>query len=202
MMIRETTRVSRKTRGRVLVRQMNDGIVVVAVGGIDANVLSHLRRELAKTFGQPSRVGKALPIPLKALDPSRAQYSAGAILEELHPEEAERMLAVVDLDMFVPGLNFVFGLADLPGRRAVIGLPRLRERFYGGHDDEELFLARVAKEAVHELGHTFGLQHCANRHCVMAFSNSLEDTDRKEQTFCSACGMQVSRFRRPHSATR
>jgi archaemetzincin len=166
---------------------MNDGIVVVAVGEIDANVLAHLRGELAKTFGRPSRVGKALPIPLKALDPSRTQHSAKVIVQELHPEK-ERMLAVVDLDIYVPKLNFVFGLADLPGRRAVIALPRLREGLDGGHSDE--FLARVTKEAVHELGHTFGLQHCTNRRCVMTFSNSLEDTDRKEQTFCSACGMQ------------
>lgn len=201
MMISETTRVSGNTRGRVLTREMNDGIVIVAVAEVDANVLAHLRRELAKTFGRPSRVGKGLPIPLKALDSSRTQYSAKVIVEELHPEEAERMLAVVDLDMYVPGLNFVFGLADLPGRRAVIALPRLREGFYGGHNDEELFLARVTKEAVHELGHTFGLQHCANRRCVMAFSNSLEDTDRKEQTFCSACEMQVPRLP-PNSATR
>jgi archaemetzincin len=181
---------------------MNDGIVVVAVGEIDANVLAHLRNELAKTFGRASQAREALPIPLKALDPSRTQYFAGVIVEELHPEERERMLAVVDLDMYVPGLNFVFGLADLPERRAVVALPRLRESFYGGHDDEELFLARVTKEAVHELGHTFGLQHCTNRRCVMAFSNSLEDTDRKEQTFCSACAMQLSRYLLPHSATR
>jgi predicted Zn-dependent protease len=34
-------------------------------------------------------------------------------------------------------------------------ITRLRESFYGGHNDEELFLARVTKEAVHELGHTY-----------------------------------------------
>jgi archaemetzincin len=112
------------------------------------------------------------------------------------------MLALVDLDLYVPGLNFVFGLADLPGRRAVVALPRLREGFYGGQDDAEVFLTRVTKEAVHELGHTFGLQHCTNRRCVMVFSNSLEDTDRKEQTFCSACRTQVLRLPPPHSATR
>jgi archaemetzincin len=188
-------------RGRLLARELNDGIVVVAVGEIEANVLAHLRRELARTFGRPSRAGKALPVPLKALDPSRAQYSAEVILEELHPEN-ERIVAVVDLDLYVPGLNFVFGLADLLGRRAVVALPRLRDGFYGGHNNEELFLARVTKEAVHELGHTFGLQHCMNRRCVMVFSNSLEDTDHKEQTFCSACRMQVSRLPPPHSATR
>jgi pyruvate-formate lyase-activating enzyme len=33
--------------------------------------------------------------------------------------------------------------------------------------DEALFLARVVKEAVHELWHTFGLEHCRDRRCVI-----------------------------------
>jgi archaemetzincin len=44
---------------------------------------------------------------------------------------SERVLRLVDLDLYVPDLNFVFGLADPPGRRAVIALPRLRQSFYG-----------------------------------------------------------------------
>jgi len=137
------------------------------------------------------RVGDALPTPRYAFDPCRTQYSAEAIVEELHPEKAERMLGVVDLDLYVPQLSFVFGLADLPGRRAVIALPRLREGFYGGRDNEALFLARAVKEAVHELGHTCGLGHCSNRRFVMTFSNFLVDTDHKDQAFCPVCRRQV-----------
>jgi len=37
-------------------------------------------------------------------------------------------------------------------------------------------MQRVIKEAVHELGHAFGLTHCENSKCVMHFSNSLQDT--------------------------
>ena len=110
-------------RGGFLAREMNDGIVVVAVGEIDANVLAHLRKELARTFGRRSGVGKALPEPLKALDPSRMQYSAKVIVEELYQERAERTLAVVDLDMLMQGLNFVFGVDDTIGKRAVVAPP-------------------------------------------------------------------------------
>lgn len=84
-------------------------------------------------------------------------------------------------------LNFVFGLADRATARAIIALPRLRQSFYGLPDDIALFRERAIKEAVHELGHTFGLGHCRDRRCVMAFSNSLADTDRKGQEFCERC---------------
>jgi archaemetzincin len=37
------------------------------------------------------------------------------------------------------------------------------------------------------LGHTYGLVHCRNPHCVMFFSNSLIDTDVKGPDFCQKC---------------
>lgn len=172
---------------------MSDEIVVAPVGEVEAGVLAHLCAALTQTFGQPCRLGPALPVPGEAFNPQRKQYSAGAILAQLHPGPTDRVLGVVDLDLYVPELNFVFGLADGAGRRAVIALPRLRERFYGRPDDEALFLARAVKEAVHELGHTYGLGHCADRRCVMAFSNSLADTDDKGQTFCPRHQQQLRR---------
>jgi archaemetzincin len=170
---------------------MGGEIVVVAVGEVEAPVLPHLCAALTETFKRPCRVGDAQPTPKHAFDPRRAQYSAEAIVGQLRFGKAERALGVVDLDLYVPELNFVFGLADPQGRRAVIALPRLRQRFYGARDDEALFLARAVKEAVHELGHTYGLQHCRDRGCVMAFSNSLADTDCKGQTFCARCRKQL-----------
>ncbi|MFL6406200.1 MAG: archemetzincin, partial [Nitrososphaeraceae archaeon] len=43
------------------------------------------------------------------------------------------------------------------------------------------------KEAVHELGHAFGLTHCESIKCVMHFSNSLSDTDIKTNHLCNVC---------------
>ena len=166
---------------------MNDEIVVVAAGEVSALVLAHLCAALTETFECPCRVGEVVPVSERAFDPRRAQYSAQALLQQLRPGRAERVLGVADLDLYVPDLNFVFGLADWRERRALIALPRLHPRFYGLPDDEALFLTRAVKEAVHELGHTFGLEHCRDRRCVMTFSNSLADTDYKGQGFCPRC---------------
>ena len=62
-----------------------------------------------------------------------------------------------------------------------IALPResWNQEFYGLPRDENLFRERALTEAVHELGHTYGLGHCPVSTCVMHFSNSLHDTDLK-----------------------
>ena len=166
-------------------------IAVTVIGKVEREVLSHLCSVLAERFGSACSIGPALPAPIMAYNPRRDQYSAETILDTLWTGEKGRTLGVVDLDLYVPDLNFVFGLADRVGKRAVVALPRLRQDFYGLPDDQVLFLARAAKEAVHELGHTFGLGHCQDRGCVMAFSNSLADTDTKAQEFCSRCRKKV-----------
>jgi len=97
------------------------------------------------------------------------------------------LLGVADVDLYVPSLNFVFGEADPSDRVAVISVTRLRQSFYGLRDDTALFLDRVGKEAVHELGHVFNLRHCTQPRCVKFFSNSLADTDWKEDDFCNRC---------------
>ena len=166
---------------------MDGEIRVVAVGDVDIRAQRHLCMAVAETFGRKCRIANPLPAPGYAFDPRRGQYSAEAILQRLPVGEAERVLGVADLDLYVPELHFVFGLADQGGRRAVIALPRLREQVLGARGNEALFLDRAVKEAVHELGHTYGRKHCRDRRCVMAFSNALLDTDFKGNEFCPRC---------------
>jgi archaemetzincin len=129
-------------------------------------------------------------IPKAAYDPPRGQYLATVLLDILkEPNETgdDKVLGIVDVDLYAPGLNFIFGEADTLSGAAVISLSRLRQEWYGLAADEHLLEERAVKEAVHELGHTFGLGHCEDVGCVMHFSNSLADTDWKSNTFCGQC---------------
>ena len=101
------------------------------------------------------------------------------------------ILGICDFDAYSSGLNFVFGQASLTGDVAVIYLPRLRQDFYGLGADTSIFIERVLKEATHEVGHAFGLDHCSKRSCVMHFSNSIVDTDRKAKDFCNVCSCKL-----------
>jgi archaemetzincin len=95
------------------------------------------------------------------------------------------------VDLYVSQLNFVFGEAAVDGRISIISLYRLRPEYYGTPQNGELLTERAVKEAIHELGHTFGLHHCPDPRCVMCFSNSIADTDRKSAGFRGECAEQL-----------
>lgn len=160
---------------------------------MEPGTIEQICATLKETFERECRPGNAQPKPEYAFNPRRGQYSADEILQRLRLDGAERVLGVVDLDLYVPHLNYAFGLADQTSQRAVIALPRLHQRFYGLPEDPSRFLERAVKEAVHELGHTYGLNHCHDRRCGMAFSNSLTDTDYKGRAFCQECRSKLAK---------
>lgn len=167
--------------------------MILPVGKIDEEDLSVLREILSKTFSNMSGiiVEEGLPIPENAYNPVRKQYNSTKILMGIavkaRKTSADRVLGVTSVDLYVHRLNFVFGEAQCPGKAAVISLCRLKPEFYGHPPNKGLFIDRMAKEAVHELGHTLGLVHCKNPRCVMFFSNSIQMTDTKECKFCPSC---------------
>jgi archaemetzincin len=168
---------------------MSDNLGLVQIGPTTDYSLNALREQISRNF--PRYQVEALePIgePAEAYDSFRDQYHSTrilVILEELiQTAHVELLLGVTPLDLYVPGMNFVFGEARCPGRVAVISTVRLKPL---PRNDPNFLGDRVAKEAVHEIGHMLGLNHCPNPLCVMYFSERLADTDRKQEDFCAEC---------------
>jgi archaemetzincin len=129
-------------------------------------------------------------IPQEAYHKARRQYEGSALLRALSEREMP-VLGVTEVDAFVAGLNYIFGLAV--GRKAMISPKRLRPEFYGFSEDDELLKQRAQKEAIHELGHILGVDHCSDKNCVMYFSNSMLDTDFKDWRYCGRCEWKAIR---------
>ncbi len=142
---------------------------------------------------EPKLLG--MSVLLDFYDEERGQINAEDLLEKLQSMVGvvphQRILVLVNGDGFVEGLNFVFGISK-PGWGGIIFTERLKPEFYGDPPSVPLFRARLLKESLHELGHSFGLSHCPRR-CVMRFSNSIYDVDDKPASFCSLCVVALNR---------
>jgi archaemetzincin len=174
-------------------------IGILQIGQFSADVMARLQKGVMKTFPDTvaSVIGDALLVPEGAFDKKRGQYNSSKILDEIRVYATKHgkfnsVLGVVDFDIYISGLNYVFGEAFMPGNAALISLNRLKPEFYGEKSGTNVFPQRVLKEATHELGHTLGLTHCPRSMCVMHFSNSIFDTDKKQSLFCDQCYLLAS----------
>jgi archaemetzincin len=170
-------------------------IAVLPVGPVDEGILEHICGFLQKAFPKTSSLllRQVMPLPDEAYNASREQYDSSVLLSKFlsFKFDANKLLGVTEADLYVPSMNFVFGEAHPLWGVAIISLHRLRPEFYGKTSDNALFLERCAKEAIHEVGHILGLDHCDEPGCVMFFSNSIADTDRKGLSFCRKCYAEV-----------
>lgn len=165
-------------------------IDILPMGDVEPDILNLLSRHLAELFPYEIRALKSLAKPIYAFSFIRDQYFSSKILSEIinyTSSDTVKILGVVDVDLYIPIFSYVFGEAHLRGKAAVISLYRLRPEFYGLEPNRELLFNRVIKEAIHELGHTFGLTHCLDANCVMYFSHRIWHTDVKKSSFCEEC---------------
>ena len=173
-------------------------IGILKIGQIDPQVVERIQENLRMIFPKTTftLTTETFAMPEDTFDKARNQYRSDLILAKIRDycqreKSLDRILGIIDADIFTQQLNFVFGEAMYPGKVALISLWRLRPEFDGKPPKPELFIERATKEAVHELGHTMGLAHCSNPFCVMYFSNSIFDTDRKQSLFCSKCDLKI-----------
>ena len=176
-------------------------VVLQTIGEIDPSVLFNLREKIdheLKNFNFIIKVNSNI-LTLSDLEYNtlKNQYNALKILKKIRknvPRKKNfRILGVMNDDIYSKNYKFIFGLASRISGIGIISLTRLRESFYRDfgslyrkQETIEDIERRILKEALHELGHTFGLEHCFN-HCIMKFSNSLIDTDNKPKEFCNLC---------------
>jgi archaemetzincin len=173
------------------------GVVWIGEGPEPDQLMGLTAAALGREYARPVVRLRYLDRPGQTYDATRRQHSSRVMLAWLseqqrargpegqgarRPDVPDRLLGVTDVDLFIPVLTFVFGEAQLGGRAAVMSLARLAEAANAARLE-----ARAVKEAVHELGHTFGLVHCPSAACVMSRSPGLTAVDLKGDRLCADC---------------
>jgi archaemetzincin len=173
-----------------------DLIAISTAGQVDSEGTAFAEASLSSALGVRTRRVEALLETEEAWDPGRRQHSSSLFLREAvarRPADAFKIVVLTEYDIFIPMLTFVYGQAQLGGPAAVVSFARLRQEFYGLPPDRPLFLERVGKESLHEVGHTLGLTHCGDRLCTMSLSTTVQQLDFKRSAYCQACRLLMDR---------
>jgi archaemetzincin len=162
-------------------------VTIVPIGNVEEAILKSIAVEISQIFNSQITIAPRKKVPNSAYNPKRGQFNAHEFIEMAKQEEGEKTLAITHVDIYARNMNFVFGQAELNGKACVVSTYRLRAEL--GLDG--LLIKRACKEAIHELGHTLGLQHCSDKSCVMCFSSNIEGVDAKNASFCSTCRRNI-----------
>jgi archaemetzincin len=151
---------------------------------------------IAALYGFQVRVLPRAALPAQAWYPPRQRYRAEKILPflaERKPADAWRILGLTGVDISTTKGKYedwgVMGLGDLDGTAGVLSLFRCKK----GARDAAHARERFAKVALHELGHTLGLDHCPNQGCLMRDAEAKVSTVDDEHDLCAECRARLTR---------
>lgn len=173
---------------------------VLPLGPVPDETLKSLVAGLEAHADIQARLHPVIPLAnaRKAKRPGR--YLAHDMLELLAraPDtEGGKVLGVTEVDIVAekdgnPEWG-VLGLGSIDGKSCVLSTFRMRRAWDHGGADEPTVRSRLWKTAVHEVGHTLGLEHCPTKGCVMEDGHGTVATTDNETDLCPSCATRYKR---------
>ena len=181
-----------------------DLIGIIPTGKVWGLILKDLILDVREGF---RKAGKAVyldilterpyPIPRLSFDVNLGKYRVEGFflkgldikteIERVHTISIDKILILTDVDICDPPNMNGIGFADMTHLFAIVSIYQLQR------GASQLVLRdRLVKESLHELGHTYGLDHCRKSTCPMSESPSVLEIDQKFKEFCSRCTAMLS----------
>lgn len=174
-----------------------EGIALISFGYFEKDLLDLIVMDITNEFFVPVRIREGHLDLSEFYDPARNQYDGNKLLKKidiLFSLENIKTIGIFNVDLFIPILTYIYGQAFLNGRSGIVSIFRLKNERYGIKADEKIFVDRIRKEIIHELGHMFGLIHCNNPVCVMRSSTYVEEIDQKKHQLCAKCKGELNQI--------
>ena len=166
-------------------------VVVRALGPVPHERLRAACRSLLRAYPVRCEIGETrdLLASWSAWNVDRSQLDARSAIDLLFQDRASDAvveLNVTGVDIYEVDKPYVFGLASLTDRIALVSLSRI------DNDGGDRLRRRMHKLVLHEVGHSLGLHHHDDPHCVMRQDPTTESLDSAPERLCEACHAALS----------
>ncbi|MBO9699762.1 MAG: hypothetical protein J7604_06090 [Sporocytophaga sp.] len=175
-------------------------------GNFDSKIIDTISTTIQRKYGFKTSILPTAPLPQEAFTNIKSpRYRADVLIKYLKENKADTLdyiigltdqdISVTKKDVFgnvkAPKEKYgdwgIFGLGYCPGSSSIISSFRLRNKY------KKLFVERIKKVSIHELGHNLGLNHCENTLCVMQDAvESIRTTDKAKMDLCSNCKRKLN----------
>jgi archaemetzincin len=170
-------------------------VAIQPLGPVKAEEIGRVKAGILALYAVDVEVLAEKPLPKSAWYAPRGRYKADKLLESLAADTPARFAKVVgvttrDISTAKGEIEDwgIFGLGTLGGRSCVVSTFRLR----AGKAGDEVFRNRLVKIVNHELGHTFGLDHCPAAGCFMQDAGGkIATVDGESGQPCKDCAARL-----------
>ena len=169
-------------------------IALQPLGKVPADVVEKVRVHLEKIYTVHVVVQPATDLPASTFYRPRQRYRAEKLLDWLDANAAAdftKVIGVTTADISTTKGDAIdwgiFGLGQVGQRPCVISTFRLTRGV-----PREKMIVRTQRVAAHEVGHTFGLEHCATPGCMMSDAEGkISTVDDETGQLCDRCRARV-----------
>lgn len=166
----------------------NKVIVIQPLGSFSPGLTQLVYKQL-KAINPPTVIRQPIALPAEAYYAPRKRYRADTLIRYLarHIGSDTIVIGITDKDISTHKGAVadwgVMGLGYCPGKSCVVSTYRLSQKDLS---------AQFYKVAIHELGHTQGLPHCAEKTCFMRDAEGGNPLN-EEEGFCASCKTYLKR---------
>jgi archaemetzincin len=165
-------------------------IAVQPFGNFDTGSIAKILPFVAHEYNATNiKILPGVAMPQYAYYKPRNRYRAEQILTflDILPVQSMKIIALTTKDISTTKGEYtdwgIFGLGDIGGKSCVVSIYRLHKE-----TQPALFESRLRKLIIHELGHTFGLNHCFDPLCLMTnYKGTIAALDRTDFHLCTQC---------------
>lgn len=167
-------------------------VVILPFGKVNPATIEAVSAAVIEAADVKIRVDPQRPLPKDAWYAPRKRWRAEKFLDAIDadpPEGAWKVLALTQVEISTTKNEFpdwgIVGLGNVGGLSSVTST----HIFKKWSKTNAVFLRRVTDSAVHEFGHTLGLDHCESTGCVMrdAKGKAVTSADTSTGHFCEVC---------------